>query len=88
MRGIGTLFGWIDSSNLNDKKRKVLEAVVDTTLWMLWRYRNDVVFEGNMIRKSFIFDYVHEFSFLWVSSRQKRFSINWTNWVHYLLNYL
>ncbi|KAL4565983.1 hypothetical protein LXL04_030092 [Taraxacum kok-saghyz] len=66
VRGIGTLFEWIDSSNLNDKKRKVLEAVVDTTLWMVWRYRNDVVFEGKMIRKSFIFDYVREFSFLWV----------------------
>ena len=44
VRGIGTLFEWIDSSNLNDKKRKVLEAVVDTTLWMVWRYRNVVVF--------------------------------------------
>ncbi|KAL4577539.1 hypothetical protein LXL04_013648 [Taraxacum kok-saghyz] len=81
VRDIGGLFDWLDSTNLNAKKRKVTEAVVATTLWMLWRYRNDVVYEGKMIRKSFIFDYVREFSFMWVSSRQKCFVVNWTNWV-------
>ncbi|KAL4575854.1 hypothetical protein LXL04_011941 [Taraxacum kok-saghyz] len=47
VRDIGDLFDWLDSTNLNAKKRKVTEAVVATTLWMLWRYRNDVVYEGD-----------------------------------------
>ncbi|KAL4557781.1 hypothetical protein LXL04_035970 [Taraxacum kok-saghyz] len=56
--------------------------------WFLWRFRNDVVYDAGLIRKSVLFDCIREFSFCWVSNRQKRPLVNWTSWLQCPLNSL
>ncbi|KAL4555265.1 hypothetical protein LXL04_037880 [Taraxacum kok-saghyz] len=52
------------------------------------RFRNDVVHEAGLIRKSVLFDSIREFSFCWVRNRQKRLLVNWTSWLQFPLNFL
>ncbi|KAL4591700.1 hypothetical protein LXL04_004671 [Taraxacum kok-saghyz] len=90
VRDTNTLFDWLDNVKLSRDKRDVLEAVVSTTLWMIWRYRNDVVYEGNMIRKSLLFDCIREFSFSWSyfhdsripNARKDAYTSDETNTIH------
>ncbi|KAL4558286.1 hypothetical protein LXL04_036484 [Taraxacum kok-saghyz] len=37
------LMSWVDTLPMSMWKRKVIEVIVITTIWMLWRYRNGVV---------------------------------------------
>nr|GEX31625.1 RNA-directed DNA polymerase, eukaryota, reverse transcriptase zinc-binding domain protein [Tanacetum cinerariifolium] len=50
------LFSWLDSLNFNSKKKNLIEAVFFTTIWMLWRLRNDMAFGNNKIRKDRIME--------------------------------
>ncbi|KAL4591535.1 hypothetical protein LXL04_004504 [Taraxacum kok-saghyz] len=47
----GELFTWIDHYRISANRRKVIEAVVCTTLWVIWRYRNDVVHDSGKMKK-------------------------------------
>nr|KAJ0187625.1 hypothetical protein LSAT_V11C900488520 [Lactuca sativa] len=40
---------WVDKVTLSSKKRNVLEVIILSTLWMLWRYKNNL-FKKNMRR--------------------------------------
>ena len=85
---VAALFDWVDGMQVDARKRKMVDVVVCTTLWFLWRFRNDVVHEAGLIRKSVLFDSIREFSFCWVSNRQKRLLVNWTSWLQFPLNFL
>ena len=52
---------------LNKKKKRVIEAIVCTSLWFLWKYRNDVVHGNGKIRQSSIVESIQEYSYLWCS---------------------
>ncbi|KAL4561192.1 hypothetical protein LXL04_033355 [Taraxacum kok-saghyz] len=68
--------------------KHVIEAVASATLWMIWRYRNDVVHEARVMKKDMLFDAIREFSFQWCNSRNRKLSINWTVWLQNPLNAL
>ncbi|KAL4574586.1 hypothetical protein LXL04_021420 [Taraxacum kok-saghyz] len=60
---------WCDKSRMGANARLVLEVVCSSTLWVIWRYRNDVVHETGSLRICLLFDYIREISYLWFSSR-------------------
>ena len=60
---VDSLFVWFDSLTMVANKKILVEVVVCNTLWMLWRYRNDVVHEAKMMRKSLLVDSIREISF-------------------------
>ncbi|KAL4588701.1 hypothetical protein LXL04_001596 [Taraxacum kok-saghyz] len=82
------LFEWVDGWRGSTNRRLVLEAVVCITLWMICRFRNDVVHESRKMRKDMLVDSIKEFSFLWVTNRFKKISINWNLWFFCPLNSL
>ncbi|KAL4576908.1 hypothetical protein LXL04_013009 [Taraxacum kok-saghyz] len=41
-KGPGDITEWIDNLNYKETKIKLIEVVCNATLWILWRYRNDV----------------------------------------------
>ncbi|GKF34980.1 hypothetical protein Tco_0108180, partial [Tanacetum coccineum] len=49
------------------------DVVVQTTHWLLWRFRNNTTFATKRPNKQLIIDDVKLSSFTWISSRQKRF---------------
>ena len=71
-------FDWVDASRLSSNRKSVIEAIMCSTLWMIWCYRNDVVHEVRLLRKEILFDAIREFLFLWFSDRHKKISVNWT----------
>ncbi|KAL4573017.1 hypothetical protein LXL04_019810 [Taraxacum kok-saghyz] len=73
----GELFTWIGDYRVSANRRKVIEAVVCTTLWVIWRYRNDVVHDSGKMKKDMLVDSIKEFSFLWFSNRFPKGSVCW-----------
>lgn len=51
---------------------KFFDAVVQATLWTLWRFRNDMIFASKRPNKRLILDNIKLSSFTWCSSRQKK----------------
>ena len=60
---------------------KFFDAVVQATLWTLWRFRNDMIFASKRPNKRLILDNIKLSSFTWCSSRQKKVPIKWIDWI-------
>ncbi|KAL4573605.1 hypothetical protein LXL04_020416 [Taraxacum kok-saghyz] len=82
------VFARVDGSRINAKQKEVLEVVVYTVFWVIWRYRNDVVHDEGKIRKETIFYAIREFSFLWFCNRESKVSFFYSSWMQYPLNAL
>ena len=63
VRDPASMFDWVDAVKAKVNKKMALEAVICTTYWYLWRFRNDVVHESKLIRKDVLFDSIREISF-------------------------
>ena len=42
------LLGWVDGCRITVNQKHILEAVICTTFWVIWRFRNDVVHGGGV----------------------------------------
>ncbi|KAL4567417.1 hypothetical protein LXL04_023001 [Taraxacum kok-saghyz] len=76
---------WCDKSRMGANARLVLEVVCSSTLWVIWRYRNDVVHETGSLRICLLFDYIREISYLWFSSRNIKVRGCWNLWLQHPL---
>ena len=59
---------------------KYFDVVVQTAIWHLWSYRNKVTFSVKRPSKDLIFNDIKLSSFTWISSRNKKASLNWLDW--------
>ena len=62
-------------------QRKAFEAVIITTFWVLWNFRNQSIFALNPPKKASIFDEVVDRSFFWVSNRCRNRNVSWGMWL-------
>ena len=76
---------WVDTQHIPAEKRVRVKIIIITTWWILWRYRNAVVFEGDKIRKSSIFDMIVSYSFRWLNNRDSNSCVVWNSWLIYPL---
>ncbi|PWA43169.1 hypothetical protein CTI12_AA538290 [Artemisia annua] len=60
------VFNWIDAINIRQKAIGFLEVIFISVMWVMWQYRNNVIFEAMKMKKSIIFDRI---VFEWFSSR-------------------
>nr|GFB02688.1 hypothetical protein [Tanacetum cinerariifolium] len=49
---------WFDNRRATKSSKDRIYAIFAATLWILWRYRNNVIFSDHPIRKSNIFDHI------------------------------
>ncbi|XP_071688235.1 uncharacterized protein [Rutidosis leptorrhynchoides] len=63
------LMNWLASASPNPKKSLVLHCVCIATLWSIWRFRNDIVFQTGLFKKSYILDNIFVSSFDWFYAR-------------------
>ena len=56
------------------------DVVVQTTLWVLWKFRNEMCFSIKQPSKDLIFNDIKLASFNWISCRYKKSSLNWIGW--------
>ncbi|GJU92351.1 putative reverse transcriptase domain-containing protein [Tanacetum coccineum] len=67
---------------------KYFDVVMHTTIWLLWRFRNEFYFALKRSCKDLIFSDVVLYSFMWISSREKNASLNWIEWLNNQCNAL
>ncbi|GKA96279.1 RNA-directed DNA polymerase, eukaryota, reverse transcriptase zinc-binding domain protein [Tanacetum coccineum] len=59
---------------------RFFDVVVQTILWHLWRFRNEMVFTARRPSKNLLLSEIKLASFSWISSRHKRISLNRVEW--------
>nr|GFA74173.1 RNA-directed DNA polymerase, eukaryota [Tanacetum cinerariifolium] len=75
--------GWLDwlvNLRFQLKKKMMFEGVFYVTWWMLWTFRNKIIFEKKTPLKATFFDDVMCHSFFWCRSRCKA-SFTWNDWL-------
>ena len=77
---------WCDQTMMGGNACVVLEVVCSTTLWVIWRYRNDVVHETRSLRTCLLFDHIREISYFWLSTRNKKVRDCWNLWLRHPLS--
>lgn len=53
---VADLFFWVDSFTSSHAKKKTLKVIMLTSIWMIWMFRNSVVFQNTKMKRSSIFD--------------------------------
>ncbi|KAJ9549852.1 hypothetical protein OSB04_022395 [Centaurea solstitialis] len=64
------IFNLLDGSN-SDRKRRFSEAVAGTTLWLIWKFRNNLVFNHKSFSASIVATEVQASLFTWLKYRAK-----------------
>nr|GEV73457.1 hypothetical protein [Tanacetum cinerariifolium] len=71
---------WIEATpGPINKKRKLLVIIV-CMFWTIWKFRNDVTFNSQNLRKSDINDHIRLCSFSWLKFKG-RLVTNWNEWL-------
>ncbi|PWA56032.1 RNA-directed DNA polymerase, eukaryota, Reverse transcriptase zinc-binding domain protein [Artemisia annua] len=70
-----------DRVPLETKFYQYFDVVVRTTVWHLWSFRNKVSFSHKRPRKDLIFNDIKVSAFTWISSRNKKVSPSWLEWL-------
>ena len=78
---VGDIFGWVDSICMRKEYLQALEAICFVTIWVIWRHRNEIVFDDRPPKRSYIFDQIKDVSFEWFSGRNRKVKVRWTNWI-------
>ncbi|GKA26803.1 RNA-directed DNA polymerase, eukaryota, reverse transcriptase zinc-binding domain protein [Tanacetum coccineum] len=60
----------VDHIPLGEKFTKFFDVVVQTTIWSIWRYRNNVIFSSKKPSKDLIFNDIKMYSFNWIVNRE------------------
>ncbi|GJV55352.1 RNA-directed DNA polymerase, eukaryota, reverse transcriptase zinc-binding domain protein [Tanacetum coccineum] len=71
---------WLSSWHAPKEKKHRLFIISTSVLCWLWRFRNNVSFNSQSLRKSDIFDYVRSTSFSWIHNRGNLI-LCWTDWL-------
>ncbi|GKD70354.1 reverse transcriptase domain, reverse transcriptase zinc-binding domain protein [Tanacetum coccineum] len=78
-KNLHSLLVWGNSANIN-KIAKPCLGVVNTTLWVIWRYRNRVCFDLKPPRKDTLADDIKVYSHAWINHRNRKIKPLWYDW--------
>ncbi|MFS7895261.1 hypothetical protein Hanom_Chr00s002594g01701761 [Helianthus anomalus] len=65
------------------QKRRMIQLIVLTTCWEIWKARNDLIFSGKRIDIEKIFGEIQTSSYLWAKYRAKRSNLEWRSWLNF-----
>ena len=78
---IGSLLKWSTDSSLSKTHKVRFEAVVFVVCWVIWSFRNKLLFGSVNPRKDELFDDIRYYSFLWISNRDRNSNFSWVDWL-------
>ncbi|KAL4557552.1 hypothetical protein LXL04_035734 [Taraxacum kok-saghyz] len=70
------LVEWVDARPVMGQKRSIVDSIFMVVIWVLWTYRNVVVFQRTNYRKQDIFDNIRDYSFVWFSARNNTINMS------------
>ena len=81
-REVTDFFIWIDGIPAARFQRMIMESICASLIWVLWMFRNNLVFGNNKkYKKEFMFDSVISFSYNWYCNRNRKARKNWNEWM-------
>nr|KAJ0228012.1 hypothetical protein LSAT_V11C100032800 [Lactuca sativa] len=75
------IFDWLDMLSLSSERKTALESIIQTVIWVMWRFRNDIIFVKWFHLKFFIFDDIVNMSYNWFVHRNNKVKATWVNWL-------
>ncbi|XP_022019342.1 uncharacterized protein LOC110919377 [Helianthus annuus] len=63
--------------------KKTVNLVTQATIWVIWRSRNEAVFEGKQPYVNRMKEEIKMFGYMWLKSRVKNANISWENWCNF-----
>ncbi|GJW68374.1 RNA-directed DNA polymerase, eukaryota, reverse transcriptase zinc-binding domain protein [Tanacetum coccineum] len=85
---IADIIDWIISMHCSLKCKKLLEAIILTSMWVIWKYQNNTLFGSVKMKRSSIFDVIVSNAFEWCSSKSRYCSRNWSLWLQNPMLYI
>ena len=73
---------WLDGVRLRLGVKRCLEVVCLTTMWLIWGYRNKLLFDSVKPMKGHIWDSIQVYSYFWIDSRVSKFKVSWVDWLY------
>ncbi|KAM0005071.1 putative reverse transcriptase zinc-binding domain-containing protein [Helianthus debilis subsp. tardiflorus] len=67
----------------SSKKKMAFYTIIATVCWLLWRTRNDQIFNNKHKHVQKIMGEIKALSFLWINSRSKNLKIDWKTWCEF-----
>ena len=61
--------------------KKSFDAVIMVAFWVLWSYRNKLLFGSVKPRKDALFDDVRMLSYFWINNRRRKGKLSWVRWL-------
>ncbi|GJX07361.1 RNA-directed DNA polymerase, eukaryota, partial [Tanacetum coccineum] len=71
---------WFKTTRFSKAPKEMLEGVFYVMWWMIWKFRNQVLFGSSHPRMELLFDDIVSYSFTWCSNRCKN-NIDWIFWM-------
>ena len=80
INSLDQLLGNLSDEDISVRKRRFLEAIVGTVLWLIWKSRNNLVFNQKSFFASAVVNELQAILFTWLKYRSNRFLLDWTAW--------
>nr|GFC46335.1 RNA-directed DNA polymerase, eukaryota [Tanacetum cinerariifolium] len=71
---------WFNALRLSKGIKHVLEGVFYVMWWVIWKFRNQVLFGSSQLRLELLFDEIVLLSYTWCYSRCKS-NFDWISWI-------
>ena len=81
--GISSYQGWLTWFNglrLRKEVKDYLEGTMFVLWWIIWRYRNKLIFCSDVPTKASLFDLIVYHSYVWCNARVRR-NLDWLGWL-------
>ncbi|GJV04827.1 putative RNA-directed DNA polymerase [Tanacetum coccineum] len=80
-KDLQNLIRWANSVDINIKAKACFDAVIQTTTWTIWRYRNMICFQLKPPRKDTLVEEIMILSHSWILHRNRKFNLSWIDWI-------
>ncbi|GKE07560.1 RNA-directed DNA polymerase, eukaryota, reverse transcriptase zinc-binding domain protein [Tanacetum coccineum] len=81
INSINDILSLANRASFSPNITNVFEAVILSTMWIIWRFRNDSTFAFKKPKKSLIINDIKLFTFNWISNRFRKATFNWFEWL-------
>ena len=81
-KDLQSLITWSDSVNLTPLAKTCFDVVIQTTTWILWRYRNRICFDEKPPSKDSLGAEIKVLSHTWIINRNRNANPNWLDWIY------
>ncbi|KAL4575130.1 hypothetical protein LXL04_021971 [Taraxacum kok-saghyz] len=72
---------WLDGVRLRSGVKRCSEVVCLTTMWVMWGYRNKLLFDSVKPMTGHIWDSIQVYSYFWIDSRVSKFKVSRVDWL-------